>query len=345
MGLTYNAKAKSLAITSLFEGMLAGNFDGQYLSYGYLQWNFGQGTLQPLFKRLFNEYPEVASNLLPNGGMDLKNALDNGTERDWALSIQSRNYVQDPWRSALQQLYYTKEFIDIMNAAAQWYIDRAINMCVSFNMTKEQDFALAFDLAVQNGGLNYYEMLETSEYDKRVSWVEVAVAKTTGRINGSVELCKQDVRNRKMAIVTGGTYGTKSLPDGLVFDDVSMFEEEKKEEPKWEDWRTILTKISNNYELWESGIITIGKLSDAANIGCLNIGTYIPALIEKIFNRRSGIEKPFDTLIDEYTTSPNDWKIFGNTMVNMAELEGDMGDLEVFKYFKKLIEKINSYEV
>jgi hypothetical protein len=58
MSRLQEVKAKALTITSFFEGWLAGNFDGQGMSYGYLQWNFGSGTLQPLFLRLFNEFPE-----------------------------------------------------------------------------------------------------------------------------------------------------------------------------------------------------------------------------------------------------------------------------------------------
>ncbi|MFC4769029.1 hypothetical protein [Effusibacillus consociatus] len=31
---------------------LAGDFDGAEMSFGFLQWNFGQGTLQPLLSRM-----------------------------------------------------------------------------------------------------------------------------------------------------------------------------------------------------------------------------------------------------------------------------------------------------
>ncbi|HEY4744406.1 MAG TPA: peptidoglycan-binding domain-containing protein, partial [Desulfuromonadaceae bacterium] len=39
------------AIPDCFAG-LSGDFDGQGISFGVLQWNFGQGSLQPLLKRM-----------------------------------------------------------------------------------------------------------------------------------------------------------------------------------------------------------------------------------------------------------------------------------------------------
>src|SRR5262245_35357675 len=51
------AEEKALRITTTFEtgrplnpAGLAGNFDGQGLSFGMLQWNIGTGSLQPLLR-------------------------------------------------------------------------------------------------------------------------------------------------------------------------------------------------------------------------------------------------------------------------------------------------------
>ena len=52
---------KALAMTAAFEGggRLAGNFDGQLLSWGPLQWNVGKGTLLPLLKRVAELEPRT----------------------------------------------------------------------------------------------------------------------------------------------------------------------------------------------------------------------------------------------------------------------------------------------
>src|SRR5262245_6138993 len=60
-----DSEAKALRITSTFEtgkpggfGGLTGNFDGQGLSFGLMNWNFGTGSLQPLLKEFLSKHPD-----------------------------------------------------------------------------------------------------------------------------------------------------------------------------------------------------------------------------------------------------------------------------------------------
>lgn len=52
---------KCFLLTAAFEGggytALSGNFDGQGVSFGFLQWNLGRGTLQPLIKAMHEHDP------------------------------------------------------------------------------------------------------------------------------------------------------------------------------------------------------------------------------------------------------------------------------------------------
>lgn len=54
-----------------------GNFDGQWLSVGVMQWNFGQGSLQPLLKAFREKYPDhpafekMIADLMPHYGSNL----------------------------------------------------------------------------------------------------------------------------------------------------------------------------------------------------------------------------------------------------------------------------------
>ena len=61
---------RCLALTGTFEtsvpppdcfGSVAGDFDGQGISYSALQWNFGQSTLQPLLNEMNTSHPDVMS--------------------------------------------------------------------------------------------------------------------------------------------------------------------------------------------------------------------------------------------------------------------------------------------
>jgi peptidoglycan hydrolase-like protein with peptidoglycan-binding domain len=60
---------RCLALTGTFETStaapecfcgLAGNFDGQGISFGVLQWNLGQGTLQPMLRDMIAMHHDVA---------------------------------------------------------------------------------------------------------------------------------------------------------------------------------------------------------------------------------------------------------------------------------------------
>lgn len=214
---------KAIEITSWYEGgytALAGNTDGQFLSMGFLCWNFGQGTLQPLLERLFDEYPKVAADNLIAKGIWLHEALTMGYEREWAMQIQENNIIMDIWKVAFVNLCNTPEFRKIQDDAAQPYLDRAEIMCKDWQLETDRSFCLAFDICVQNGGLKYYPMAETNYLDKLRSWVEVAVARSDDR-------WKPVVRQRKEAILNGSgiVYGEHRMYD---FDDLSMYEEEAK---------------------------------------------------------------------------------------------------------------------
>ena len=59
--------------------MLTGNFDGQGVSFGALQWNFGQGTLQPLLQEMFNSHREIAATIFEANLESLEQAINSGT--------------------------------------------------------------------------------------------------------------------------------------------------------------------------------------------------------------------------------------------------------------------------
>lgn len=224
MELKKSVKAQAIKITSGYEGegytSLAGNFDNHYMSYGFLQWNLGSGTLQPLFNKLFRDYPTVASKILPNGGIDLKNALANKKEIAWALSIQNNNVVQNPWKDALVSLGNTPEMMSIQDSSAIEYINQAINLCNKYKLTTDRAYCLMFDIAVQNWGptSSFIMPLGISYLDKLKAIVDNVVAKSDAR-------WRDVVRDRKMAIVNGSglVYGG---PVSYTFYDSSMYYDE-----------------------------------------------------------------------------------------------------------------------
>lgn len=216
MQLKPESWTKAVKITRKFEGLLAGNFDGHYLSYGYLQWNFGSGTLQPLFKRLFKEFPLVAEKVLPNSGTALKQALLTGKEKQWALTIQKKNVITSEWVKSLKNLYNTPEFQGIMADAAAWYRNKAIRLCNQYNLKTDRAFCLFFDIVVQLGSLKQLTIPNT-DYVGKLKFVANEAALM------AIKKWRSDVRSRKMAIVIGKDMG-RGWDTSIKFDDKNAFE-------------------------------------------------------------------------------------------------------------------------
>lgn len=280
MRLKQSALDKAFAVTSFYEGgycAISGNSDGQGLSIGFLQWNFGQGTLQPLLLRVFNEFPQIAQDLFPDGGQWLKLALDNGTAYDWSLQIQIDNKVVDPWYTALYNLCSTPEFQKIQQDAAQQYVDYAVNMCNEFELTTDRAFALMFDIAVQCGPMNGYELAEPTYQSKLEAVANAAVRKCNPK-------WQDDVGKRKLAIVYSSDFGRGW--SRVLFDDESAFEDETaplqepvQEMPIQKDWKTILTQKLDEPDKW---IKAVEAAQEDSDLGDMEIIKYLPELIVKI---------------------------------------------------------------
>lgn len=309
MKLKQSVINKAFLITSKFEGAgfsnMAGNFDGQFLSYGTFQWNFGQGTLQPLFMRLFNEYQYVADNCLPEGGKWLKDAIENRWEKDWALEIQRNNRIVDPWKTALYNLGQTPEFQQIQIDATQPYIDIAISLCNRFNLYTERAFCLFFDIAIQNGGLPYYELAEIEYIDKLISIATVCA-------NRSSSKWRNVVLSRKMCIVNGSGYVYGGYMEFEISDD-SAFEEDEIIQPSPEIKKDITISEAINI-LSEHNII--GDTSYWIENCVTNLneseGNYVATIIKR-FVACYKLLNTYDEVLDELVSmgiikDKNYWK-------------------------------------
>jgi hypothetical protein len=159
-----------LTLTACFEtglpapdcfGVLAGNFDGQGISFGALQWNIGTGSLQPLLIAMREQYPQAMKDTLGKLYDELSQMLDRprAQQMDWALGIQRTSQkgaaavwnVATPWKEALFRLGTTPQFIklEVSNAAKRYAI--ALESCAEWGLDRERGVALMFDINVQNG--------------------------------------------------------------------------------------------------------------------------------------------------------------------------------------------------
>lgn len=104
------------AIPDCFAG-LSGDFDGQGISFGVIQWNFGQGSLQPLLKDMIQSHPDIMKEIFQAKYDVLLETLNSEKEdlMAFARSIQHpvNHFVYEPWRGMFKSLGRTEGFQDI----------------------------------------------------------------------------------------------------------------------------------------------------------------------------------------------------------------------------------------
>ena len=222
-----NLKEKVLRLTSSFEGgwgALAGNFDGQVLSYGPLQWNIGQGTLEPLLKRIYKIDPSSLRDCLGSAGVQA--LLDGGFEGFVRSVILDASGKPKPvWYGKFARLSISSGAKQAFIFAADPYYQKAQNICIRLQFKSERGYALAFDIAVQNGGLRSDHIKQFKSGDspeleefQRLKLLAHAVA------DHANPRWRGDVLARKLCIALGSTSASGRLVHGKSFDIAKDFD-------------------------------------------------------------------------------------------------------------------------
>ena len=134
---------------------ITGDFDGQGISFGVLQWNIGQSSLQVLLKDVFEQHPAVCRDIF-HENFDTVLALGSAPvnqQLEFARSIQNRSVVQEPWMGMLKTLGRTPEFQNVQVEHARKKYDTAVQLCAEYQLQSERATALMFDIVTQNGSV------------------------------------------------------------------------------------------------------------------------------------------------------------------------------------------------
>jgi D-alanyl-D-alanine carboxypeptidase len=153
---------KALRITTTFEtgrplgfSGLTGNFDGQGISFGLLQWNFGTGSLQPLLRQFDQRFPTRFNAIFGNDAPRLRDVLDSHTiaeQMQFARSINdAQNHIVEPWNSRFNRLAQDPDFQAIQLAVARRRMDAAEQNARELGLHTERSLAVMFDNVTQNG--------------------------------------------------------------------------------------------------------------------------------------------------------------------------------------------------
>lgn len=215
---------RCLALTGSFEtgkGMpecfagLGGDFDGQGISFGALQWNFGQNSLQPLLLEMIEKHPQVIKDIFGKHFDTLQKALDSDKQKlmTFARLIQHpvKHFVYKPWKEMFKILGKSPEFQDIQVSHAGKLFKSALRLCKEYNLWSERAVALMFDIRVQNGSisksirtriLREFKAL-TVELTKEKLEIQKMKILANQRAEASNPKWREDVRARKLCCALG----------------------------------------------------------------------------------------------------------------------------------------------
>ncbi|MDR8390598.1 peptidoglycan-binding protein [Aliifodinibius sp. S!AR15-10] len=211
---------RSLALTGSFEtgkpppdcfAGISGDFDGQSISFGALQWNLGQGSLQPLLEKMDNQHPGLVEDIFAERCSEFREILDAPQEQQmaWGRSVQDKNryLLREPWRGLFKMLGRCQEFQDLQVESADRLYHEAIELARDYELESERAVALMFDIKVQNGSIYPYvkeqimrdfaNLPDDADEEARLSIV------ANRRAEASNPRWVEDVRTRKLTIARG----------------------------------------------------------------------------------------------------------------------------------------------
>ncbi len=214
---------RCLALTGAFETSrpvpecfagLSGNFDGQGISFGALQWNLGQGSLQPLLEEMNQKYPSVLKDIFDASCPVLLAMLQESKQEQlaWASSIQNNRHVLfEPWRGMFKTLGRREEYQGIQVAAANRRYQLALALCEEYGVRSERAVALMFDIKVQNGSIRSVTKAQIQQDFGQIgesgSWRVDELARLRIIANRRAEASNirwiEDVRTRKLTVANG----------------------------------------------------------------------------------------------------------------------------------------------
>lgn len=195
---------------------LSGDFDGQGMSFGVLQWNIGQGSLQPLLAQMNQNHPDILGQIFGPNYTALVAMLAESLDEQlvWARSIQDpiRHGLFEPWQGQFKTLGRLQEFQDIEAQSAAGIFQQALGLCSEYGVTSQRAAALMFDIKVQTGGIkswvkpqiqsDFEQLEQAGSGDVPVEVARLRIIATRAASSANPKWVA-DVQNRKLTIANG----------------------------------------------------------------------------------------------------------------------------------------------
>lgn len=220
------AQEIALLVSSGYEGSgsldfeaLAGNFDNQGMSFGVIQWNFGQGTLGPVLKEMRDLDGSTFDSCFENNMnlQELIDALDSGSKTaqyNWATNIQETNY--NGWKNSFKNIGHVEKFKLIQLKHAAKYHDNVMS-CIELmrelsstlmNIIDLRTYVALYDLCVQQNNLNKakVEITEGFSITDISTQKDLLIYVVQKRAEKASSIYVADALSRRMGIIHGSAY-------------------------------------------------------------------------------------------------------------------------------------------
>lgn len=249
-------------------GVTAGNFDGAGISWGAIQYNFGQtvenNTLSPIWIDLINNHPAVCAACFSNQSdytwwknLILANVYANLKSFGTNITDPTNSHkVIEPWNTNFTKLGMTPEAIQRQIQAAEWYYTTAVSWKNEFGLWSRRGLSLCYDIAVQSGSISQgtkdlikADFLGINSDGKTKEQIEtekliIIANRRSDAVTGEFQT---SYRERKLAIANGygSVYGGTLYLDTVEYDMVlaPAFESDKGWEAIGIPFSTVLENV------------------------------------------------------------------------------------------------------
>lgn len=156
VSLTVSFEHGEVTPTECFE-TVAGDFDGQVLSFGILQWNVGSCSLQPLLRAFREKDPRRFRAAMEDGAEFIERLLAAPCDQAPALArrvlLNRKGQVRERWLNRFRALGRTRTFQEVQIEFLLPYVHKAYRLADEFGFHSERAIALFFDIVIQNGSI------------------------------------------------------------------------------------------------------------------------------------------------------------------------------------------------
>jgi len=196
-------------------GTVSGDFDGQGLSFGILQWNLGSCSLQSLLEAFRRKDNGRFRAIMETDADFMEQVIEAPCDEALSLArlvmLDADGQVQEPWITHFHALGRERVFQEVQVRYMLPQVQKAYSLADEFGFHSERAVALFFDILVQNGGI---PPLVRTQYEQDIQDSERSLGRALDEVERMRILANRQaeaanpkwvntVRARKLTIVDG----------------------------------------------------------------------------------------------------------------------------------------------